>query len=61
MNGEETEIDRNMVEEIYEPLVHMIRNSVDHGIEMPEERLARRVKTQRGRYLFPPNRRAATS
>jgi len=38
MEGEETEIDRNMVEEIYEPLVHMIRNSVDHGIEMPEER-----------------------
>ena len=38
MNGEETEIDRNMVEEIYEPLVHMIRNSVDHGIEKPEER-----------------------
>jgi two-component system, chemotaxis family, sensor kinase CheA len=38
MKGEETEIDRNMVEEIYEPLVHMIRNSVDHGIELPEER-----------------------
>lgn len=38
MQGEETEIDRNMVEEIYEPLVHMIRNSVDHGIEMPDER-----------------------
>ncbi|HBZ54587.1 MAG TPA: chemotaxis protein CheA, partial [Syntrophobacteraceae bacterium] len=38
MKGEETEIDRNMVEEIYEPLVHMIRNSVDHGIEPPEER-----------------------
>jgi two-component system, chemotaxis family, sensor kinase CheA len=38
MHGEETEIDRNMVEEIYEPLVHMIRNSVDHGIETPEER-----------------------
>ncbi|HYA40818.1 MAG TPA: Hpt domain-containing protein, partial [Syntrophobacteraceae bacterium] len=39
MKGEETEIDRNMVEEIYEPLVHMIRNSVDHGIEMPDERI----------------------
>ena len=39
MNGEETEIDRNMVEEIYEPLVHMIRNSVDHGIEMPDDRM----------------------
>ena len=39
MRGEETEIDRNMVEEIYEPLVHMIRNALDHGIEMPEDRL----------------------
>jgi two-component system chemotaxis sensor kinase CheA len=39
MRGEETEIDRNMVEEIYEPLVHMIRNSIDHGIEPPEERI----------------------
>jgi two-component system, chemotaxis family, sensor kinase CheA len=39
MRGEETEIDRNMVEEIYEPLVHMIRNSIDHGIETPDERV----------------------
>lgn len=38
MKGEDTEIDRNMVEEIYDPLVHMIRNSVDHGIELPEQR-----------------------
>jgi two-component system chemotaxis sensor kinase CheA len=38
MSGEETEIDRNLVEELYEPLVHMVRNAVDHGIEMPEER-----------------------
>lgn len=38
MKGEDTEMDRNMVEEIYEPLVHMIRNSIDHGIESPEER-----------------------
>lgn len=37
--GEDTEIDRNMVEEIYNPLVHMIRNAVDHGIEPPEERI----------------------
>lgn len=38
--GEDTEIDRNMVDEIYDPLVHMMRNSVDHGIEMPDEREA---------------------
>ena len=37
--GEETEMDRNMVDEIYNPLVHMIRNSVDHGIGMPKERI----------------------
>jgi two-component system chemotaxis sensor kinase CheA len=38
MSGEDTEIDRNVVDELYEPMVHMIRNSVDHGIEMPEQR-----------------------
>ncbi len=36
--GEDTEIDRNMVDEIYNPLVHMVRNSVDHGLETTEER-----------------------
>ncbi|MDY6842557.1 MAG: chemotaxis protein CheA [Thermodesulfobacteriota bacterium] len=38
MSGEDTEIDRNVVEELYEPMVHMIRNAVDHGLETPEER-----------------------
>ena len=37
--GEDTEIDRNMVEQIYNPLVHMVRNSVDHGLESPAERV----------------------
>ncbi len=36
--GEETEIDRNMVDVINDPLVHMVRNAVDHGIETPDER-----------------------
>jgi Chemotaxis protein histidine kinase and related kinases len=36
--GEETEIDRNMVDTLYDPLVHMIRNSIDHGIESPQKR-----------------------
>ncbi|MCF8143213.1 MAG: chemotaxis protein CheA [Deltaproteobacteria bacterium] len=36
--GEDTEIDRNMVDIINDPLMHMVRNSVDHGIEPPEER-----------------------
>ena len=39
MSGEDTEIDRNMVDELYEPMVHMIRNSIDHGIEPGKERL----------------------
>ncbi len=38
MHGESTEIDRNMVDELYEPLVHMIRNNCDHGIEFVEDR-----------------------
>jgi two-component system chemotaxis sensor kinase CheA len=38
MEGEETEIDRNMVDSIYDPLVHMMRNSVDHGVQTPAER-----------------------
>lgn len=38
MSGEDTEIDRNVVDELYEPMVHMIRNAVDHGLELPDER-----------------------
>ncbi|MGC8834984.1 MAG: chemotaxis protein CheW, partial [Armatimonadota bacterium] len=36
--GEDTEIDRNMVEVINDPLLHLVRNAVDHGLETPEER-----------------------
>ena len=38
MTGAETELDRNVVEAIADPLVHMVRNSIDHGLEMPDER-----------------------
>jgi two-component system chemotaxis sensor kinase CheA len=38
IEGGETELDKTLVEEIADPLVHLIRNSVDHGIELPEER-----------------------
>ena len=41
LSGEDTELDRNIVEELADPLIHMIRNSADHGIEMPEERVAK--------------------
>jgi two-component system chemotaxis sensor kinase CheA len=45
--GDDTEIDRNMVDFITDPLVHMIRNAVDHGIEAPAER-ARAGKDETG-------------
>lgn len=38
--GEETELDKSVIEEIGDPLVHLVRNSIDHGIEMPDERVA---------------------
>ncbi len=40
LHGEDTELDRTIVEEISDPLIHMIRNSVDHGVEQPDVRLA---------------------
>jgi len=39
--GEETDLDKNLVEALADPLVHLVRNSVDHGIELPEVRLAK--------------------
>ena len=41
MEGKETELDRSLLEAIKDPLTHIVRNSVDHGIEMPEQRVAR--------------------
>jgi two-component system, chemotaxis family, sensor kinase CheA len=38
--GEETDLDKNLVEALADPLVHLVRNSVDHGIELPEDRIA---------------------
>ncbi|MEW6526021.1 MAG: chemotaxis protein CheA [Spirochaetota bacterium] len=38
VHGEETELDRNVIETIYDPLMHIIRNAIDHGIESPAER-----------------------
>ncbi|KKO47009.1 chemotaxis protein CheA [Arsukibacterium ikkense] len=39
LEGEETDLDKNLVEALADPLVHLVRNSVDHGIEMPDVRL----------------------
>ncbi|ABB33479.1 CheA signal transduction histidine kinase [Geobacter metallireducens RCH3] len=38
--GEETELDRSVVDEIGDPLIHLIRNAMDHGLETPDERMA---------------------
>jgi two-component system chemotaxis sensor kinase CheA len=40
IEGEETELDRTMIEELSDPLVHLVRNAVDHGMESPDERRA---------------------
>jgi two-component system chemotaxis sensor kinase CheA len=40
VEGQETEVDRSVIEHLRDPLIHLLRNSVDHGIETPEERLA---------------------
>lgn len=41
IEGKETEMDRTVIDEIGDPMVHIIRNSIDHGIELPAERVAR--------------------
>ena len=38
--GEETELDKSLIEELNDPMVHLMRNAADHGVEMPQERLA---------------------
>ncbi|MCS7202877.1 MAG: chemotaxis protein CheA [Thermodesulfovibrio sp.] len=39
--GEDTEVDKSVIEHIGDPLVHIIRNSIDHGVEFPEERISK--------------------
>ena len=40
IEGQDTELDRTVIDEIGEPLIHLLRNAADHGIESKEERLA---------------------
>lgn len=54
MQGENTEIDRSVIDEISDPLVHIIKNSLDHGIELPEERIANN-KPAKGRLILSAN------
>lgn len=51
MDGEDTELDRTLIDRLADPLMHMVRNSVDHGIESPEER-ARSGKPMTGSILL---------
>lgn len=51
LKGEETDLDKNLVEALADPLVHLVRNSVDHGIEMPDEREAKK-KPRTGKILL---------
>ena len=53
--GEDTELDKSVIEELGDPLVHLIRNAVDHGIEMPDER-AKAGKNRRGAIEFRTKR-----
>ena len=55
LSGEDTEIDRSLVESLSDPLTHIIRNSLDHGIEFPEERV-RDGKNERGRVAVTARR-----
>ena len=41
LNGKETDLDKKVIEQITDPLKHLVRNAVDHGIELPEERVAK--------------------
>jgi len=49
--GTETELDKNIIQSLTEPIMHIIRNSIDHGIETPQERLAA-GKPEQGKIVF---------
>ncbi|MEZ0334994.1 MAG: chemotaxis protein CheW [Gemmatimonadales bacterium] len=55
MEGEDIELDRSILDEIGEPLLHLIRNAADHGIELPDERVAAE-KPAEGRILLSATR-----
>lgn len=57
LEGEDTEVDRTLVENLTEPLTHMLRNAVDHGIEKPEDRIAA-GKSPQGNILLSAGHRS---
>jgi two-component system chemotaxis sensor kinase CheA len=54
VEGVETEIDKGMVDDIFDPLIHILRNSIDHGIETPEERI-KAGKPETGKMVLKAN------
>ena len=56
ISGEGTEIDKTVIEQLADPLTHLLRNSLDHGLELPEERLAR-GKPRQGTILLSAEHR----
>ena len=61
ISGDDTELDRIILESLAEPLVHMVRNAVGHGIETPSEREARGQAASRDRRALAPSSAAARS
>ncbi len=51
LEGEDTELDRNLIDKLADPLMHMVRNAVDHGLEFPDERAATK-KDRKGKILL---------
>ena len=60
MEGNETELDRTIIEAIKDPMTHLIRNAIDHGIETPDARIAA-GKPAQGRLVCAPSTKAARS
>lgn len=51
MEGKETELDRTLIEEISDPIIHLLRNAIDHGIESPEQRI-KLGKNEKGKVVL---------
>jgi two-component system chemotaxis sensor kinase CheA len=56
LEGEDTDLDRSLVEALADPMVHLIRNALDHGVEMPDER-ERNGKPRKGRIALSASQR----
>ena len=61
MDGKETELDKTIIEAIKDPLTHLVRNAVDHGIETPDVRVGRPASRPRAACCCGPTTRAARS